>query len=108
MASNCDLGPLPKRITGGWLCGKMHYEANFPPSHPFTENVSSLFPLPLFASLTPLQSGTSQPTQRRRSTSHLFFMWHNVPHAEFPWTTPTETLKNYHLRQLRDPSLLAA
>ncbi|KAK0649879.1 glutathione-dependent formaldehyde-activating GFA [Cercophora newfieldiana] len=79
MADQYNLGALPKRITGGCLCGKIRYEGHFPDNHDFKQN-----------------SGTCQCTQCRRSTSHLFFMWHKVPYSLFKWTASTDTLKNYY------------
>ena len=36
-----DLGPLPKKITGGCLCGEVRYSITFPEGHNFYESVSS-------------------------------------------------------------------
>lgn len=44
MTSQFDLGPLPKRITGGCLCGKIRYEIQFPDNHDFRENVGDMYP----------------------------------------------------------------
>jgi hypothetical protein len=39
MAPDSDLGPLPKRITGSCLCGKIAYQIDFPENHPWKDNV---------------------------------------------------------------------
>ncbi|KAK4159976.1 Mss4-like protein [Cladorrhinum sp. PSN259] len=74
-----DLGPLPKKVTGSCLCGKIAYRIEFPEDHPFKE-----------------KSGTCQCTQCRKSTSSLFFMYHQIPHSALTWTTSTNSLKNYY------------
>ncbi|KAK4182986.1 Mss4-like protein [Podospora australis] len=81
-----DLGPLPKRITGGCLCGKITYEIKFPENHNFAES-----------------SGTCQCTQCRKSTSSLFFMYHRVPYSSLTWTSPSLSthLKNYYCSEGR-------
>ncbi|KAL2127316.1 hypothetical protein VTI74DRAFT_10937 [Chaetomium olivicolor] len=79
MASDFDLGPLPKKITGSCLCGKIAYRIDFPEDHDFLDN-----------------SGTCQCTQCRKSTSCLFFVYHKVPYSAVTWTTPTDTLRNYY------------
>ncbi|KAK4221510.1 Mss4-like protein [Podospora fimiseda] len=78
-SDNYDLGPLPKKVTGSCLCGKIAYRIDFPQDHPFKD-----------------KSGTCQCTQCRKSTSSLFFLYHQVPFSAFTFTTPVDTLKNYY------------
>ncbi|GAB1312068.1 hypothetical protein MFIFM68171_02278 [Madurella fahalii] len=73
-----DIGPLPKKITGGCLCGKIRYTVNFPENHDFKDG-----------------SGTCQCTQCRKSTSSLFFMNHKVPWSSVTWDSK-DTWKNYY------------
>lgn len=40
MSNKPDLGPLPKKITGGCLCAKVRYIITFPDGHNFHESVS--------------------------------------------------------------------
>lgn len=47
-----DLGPLPKKITGGCLCGEVRYSITFPEGHNFYESVS----LPPWLNLLPCKS----------------------------------------------------
>ncbi|KAH8898640.1 glutathione-dependent formaldehyde-activating GFA [Thozetella sp. PMI_491] len=79
MEETVDLGPLPKRIEGGCLCGSIRYKVEFPEDHSFQD-----------------ASGTCQCTSCRKSTSSLFFMWHNVPKSCVTWTETGNTRKNYY------------
>ncbi|KAL2137599.1 hypothetical protein VTI28DRAFT_8931 [Corynascus sepedonium] len=79
MAAAIDLGPLPSKITGSCLCGKIAYRVDFPENHDFEDS-----------------SGTCQCTQCRKSTSSLFFMYHKVPYASVTWTTTLDTLKKFY------------
>ncbi|KAK4215230.1 Mss4-like protein [Rhypophila decipiens] len=79
-ATDVELGPLPKRVTGSCQCGKIAYRVEFPPDHDFKQN-----------------NGTCQCTQCRKSTSSLFFLYFKVPYAHLTWTSPsTASLKNYY------------
>lgn len=35
-----DIGPTPKFVEGGCLCGKLRYRVTFPENHDFGANVS--------------------------------------------------------------------
>ncbi|KAL1836805.1 hypothetical protein VTJ49DRAFT_4633 [Mycothermus thermophilus] len=79
MTDTYDLGPFPRYITGGCLCGKIAYRIDFPEGHDFKQ-----------------ASNTCQCTQCRKNTSSLFFMWQRVPYASLTWTTPLDALKNFY------------
>ncbi|KAK1760114.1 Mss4-like protein [Echria macrotheca] len=77
--ANFDLGPLPKKITGGCNCGGIRYTVNFPEGHDFK-----------------YASTTCQCTQCRRNVSGLFSMYHRVPWSAITWDSK-ETWKDYYL-----------
>lgn len=73
MADN-SLGPVPKTITGGCLCGSVRYRVNFPKDHDFIEN-----------------SAICQCTQCRKQTGSLFMAAFRVPLTSVTWLPATST-----------------
>ncbi|KAJ3539851.1 hypothetical protein NM208_g5320 [Fusarium decemcellulare] len=69
-----SIGPTPKTITGGCLCGSLRYKVTFPSSHDFVES-----------------SCTCQCTQCRKQTGGLFLASYGVSIAALEWTSDTET-----------------
>ncbi|SPO03248.1 uncharacterized protein DNG_05930 [Cephalotrichum gorgonifer] len=84
MSQNLNVGPTPKTIEGGCLCGALRYRADFPPDHDWADN-----------------SSTCQCTQCRKNLSSLFLACHRIkPASCFQWTTDTSTLKHYRASKL--------
>ncbi|CCF33916.1 glutathione-dependent formaldehyde-activating enzyme [Colletotrichum higginsianum] len=79
--SSSDLGPKPKIITGGCLCGALRYTITFPESHDFASDAL-----------------TCQCTQCRKQSGALFVAFHRAPWP-FRWSTAagTRTLKEFSI-----------
>lgn len=92
-----NIGPTPKFVEGGCLCGALRYRIDFPENHDFAANVSSLFSSDNIQSNNVAQSMICQCTQCRKGTASLFFVAHRVEPASgaFRWTKEPATLKDY-------------
>ncbi|KAK1967315.1 glutathione-dependent formaldehyde-activating enzyme [Colletotrichum sublineola] len=78
--SSADLGPKPKTVTGGCLCGALRYTVTFPASHDFAAGAL-----------------TCQCTQCRKQSGALFVAFHVVPWP-LQWSAAaagTPTLREY-------------
>ncbi|ROT41446.1 glutathione-dependent formaldehyde-activating GFA [Sodiomyces alkalinus F11] len=73
-----SLGPTPKSITGGCLCGSVRYKITYPDDHDFDSS-----------------NYLCQCTQCRKQTGGLFLVSQQVPVSALEWTSGTETLKEY-------------
>lgn len=72
------LGPTPKFITGGCLCGSIRYRVTYPDDYDFDSG-----------------NYLCQCTQCRKQTGGLFLVSQQVPASALQWTSGTESLKEY-------------
>ncbi|KAL2758809.1 hypothetical protein ACRALDRAFT_1061905 [Sodiomyces alcalophilus JCM 7366] len=73
-----QLGPTPKSITGGCLCGSIRYKITYPDDHDFDSS-----------------NYLCQCTQCRRQTGGLFLVSQLIPASALEWTSGTGTIKEY-------------